>query len=302
VPIEAVFAPLGHLGLRLAARLLGTNRRRPTLVTEEEIMTMVDAGQEGGVIEQEEKAMIYSIIQLGDTLAREIMVPRIDILAFDEHTSLDEASRMLLETGHSRAPVFSGTIDQVIGLIYAKDLLEAWVAGQQHRQIKELLREAYFVPEAKKVDDLLQEMQSRQVHMSIVVDEYGGTAGLVTIEDIVEEIVGEIRDEYDLMEELPYQKLEEDAYLFNGGIDLDDVNNLLGTQLPKNTSETLGGFIYSRLGRVPTAGEVVEDSGLRLEVEQVTGRRIRKIRAEVIRSPMVESENEDHGSQRTPAE
>ena len=289
-----VFEPIGWVLLRLA-RLISSpgGQQAHPLVTEEEIMTLVDAGQEEGVIELEEKAMIYSIFQLDNTLAREVMVPRIDILAFDEKTTLNEATETLLNTGHSRAPVFSESIDNVIGLVYIKDLLAAWQAGKTEQRVGDMMREAYFVPEAKKVDDLLTEMQATRMHMAVVVDEYGGTAGVVTIEDIVEEIVGEILDEYDFAEELPYEQLEEHEYIFSGGIDIDDVNVITGAQIPKDNSETLGGYIYGRLGKVPIPGETVEVGGLQLAVEKVLGRRILKVRARV--EPGVARERKTNG-------
>jgi putative hemolysin len=292
-----VFEPIGWLLLRLARLIANPSGSQPhPLVTEEEIMTLVDAGQEEGVIEQEEKAMIYSIFQLDNTLAREVMVPRIDIIAFEEHATLQEATETLLQTGHSRAPVFSETIDNVIGLVYIKDLLAAWSGGGLNQQVSEIMRDAYFVPEAKKVDDLLTEMQATRMHIAIVVDEYGGTAGVVTIEDIVEEIVGEILDEYDFAEELPYEQLAGGEFIFSGGIDIDDVNQITGAQIPKDTSETLGGYIYGRLGKVPVPGETVEIGGLRLSVEQVVGRRIRKIRAKLIPVEQRESKSNDADS------
>jgi CBS domain containing-hemolysin-like protein len=289
-----VFEPIGWVLLRLA-RLISSpgGQLAHPLVTEEEIMTLVDAGQEEGVIELEEKAMIYSIFQLDNTLAREVMVPRIDILAFDEKTTLNEATETLLNTGHSRAPVFSESIDNVIGLVYIKDLLAAWQAGKTEQRVADMMREAYFVPEAKKVDDLLTEMQATRMHMAVVVDEYGGTAGVVTIEDIVEEIVGEILDEYDFAEEMPYEQLEEHEYIFSGGIDIDDVNVITGAQIPKDNSETLGGYIYGRLGKVPIPGETVEVGGLQLSVEKVLGRRILKVRARV--EPQVARERKTNG-------
>jgi CBS domain containing-hemolysin-like protein len=275
-----ILSPISSLLLRVAGVIAGTNgEERHPLVTEEEIMTMVDAGEEGGEIEEEEKAMIYSILRLNDTLAREVMVPRIDALAFDETTSLRDATDVLLETGYSRAPVYRESVDNVIGLIYVKDLLSAWKEGRQDGTVGQLAREPYFVPEAKKVDELLEEMQARHVHIAIVVDEYGGTAGLVTIEDIVEEIIGEIRDEYDFSEEARVQKLGSGEFIFSGGIDLDDVNQLTGSEIPKDTSETLGGFIYAKLGRVPIAGDTMDSGGLHLVVEQVTRRRIRRVKA-----------------------
>jgi CBS domain containing-hemolysin-like protein len=299
--LVSLLAPIGWLMIRMAKWITGgTGARSHPLVTEEEIMTLVDAGEEEGVIEEEEKAMIYSIFQLADTLVREVMVPRIDVLAFDSSVTLIEATEDFLRTGYSRVPVYSGSIDNIIGLLYVKDLLQAWQSGAEQRTIVHLCREPYFVPEAKKVDDLLTEMQSKRVHMAVVVDEYGGTAGLVTIEDVVEEIVGEILDEYDHAEELPYQLVQEGEYLFSGRIDLDDVNQITSSSLPKDTSETLGGFIYSHLGKVPTPGEAVDAGGLHLTVEEVSGRRIRKIRAHRIDPPP--KKEEDDGRNNATAE
>ena len=292
-----VLAPLGWLIQRGGALLAGPGRgRASTLVTEEAIMTLVDAGEEGGVIEQDEKEMIYSVIRLGDTLAREVMVPRIDILAFEDDVSLEQAADTLLEAGHSRAPVYAETIDNVIGLLYLKDLLAAWRGQALQTSVRDLLREAYFVPEAKKVDDLLAEMQAQRIHMAIVVDEYGGTAGVVTIEDIVEEIVGEIRDEYDAQEQLAYQQLPDGSWLLSGRIGLDEVHEVTGVELPKGSSETLAGLIFSRLGRVPASGETVEEGGLRLVVDQVLGKRIRSVRA--TRLPQAQGERGENGPQR----
>jgi CBS domain containing-hemolysin-like protein len=261
-------------------------------VTEADLKSLVDAGQEEGVLEQEERAMIYSIFRLGDTLAREIMVPRIDVVAVDVTTPPAAAVDVLLQSGHSRAPVYKETVDHVLGLLYVRDLLQAWREGEQSKPLDTLLRPAYFVPEAKKVDELLAEMQAQRIHMAIVVDEYGGVAGLVTLEDIVEEIVGEIQDEYDQTEELPYQVLENGKYIFQGRIDLEDFNEVMGSHLPKDEADTLGGFVYSQVGRVPASGESVQIGGLRLTVEQVSGRRIRKIRA--CWGPVNEEEKSSH--------
>jgi CBS domain containing-hemolysin-like protein len=223
------------------------------------------------------------------------MVPRIDVLALDVNTSREQAVDAVRHSGHSRFPVYEEAIDDIIGLLYAKDLLEK--EDEQPRPIRDLLRPAYFVPEAKKVDELLREMQARGVHMAVVVDEYGGMAGLVTLEDIVEEIVGEIRDEYDEKEELPFQKIDADEYLFQGRIDLDDFNELLGAHLTKEIADTLGGFLYGEIGGVPVGGEEVTIDGWKLTVEQVSGRRIRLVRA--LRRP-AESlfEEKSHDSER----
>jgi putative hemolysin len=257
----------------------GSGKESLSSVTEDELMTLVDAGQQEGVFEQGEKRMIFSIFRLGDTLAREIMVPRIDILALDIHTPLFEAVDVLLATGHSRVPVFQDTIDNILGLLYAKDLLRIWRAGDQNASLQSLLRPAFFVPETKKVDELLSELQARRIHMAIVVDEYGGVAGLVTLEDIVEEIVGEIQDEYDQGEEQLCQAIDGSTFLIQARISLDDFNELLGVELPTEEADTLGGYIYSQIGRVPTGGESLRAAGVELTVEQVTGRRIRKVRA-----------------------
>lgn len=276
---------------RLAQRLSDSPKDRAfPVVTEEQIMTLVDAGEEGGVIEQDEREMIYSIFQLGDTLVREVMIPRIDILAFEEMTSLVKATDELLRTGYSRAPVYRDSIDTIIGIVYGKDLLAAWRRGEQDGDVSGFLREAHFVPEAKKVDDLLAEMQARRIQMAIVVDEYGGTAGLVTFEDIVEEIVGEVQDEYDTAEELPYRKIGEHEYVFRGRINIDDFNAIIGAGLPKGSGETLGGFIYSQLGRIPNPGETLEVGGLKMIVEQVVGKRIRKVRAMRQQAPEEEAQ------------
>jgi CBS domain containing-hemolysin-like protein len=278
--LEWVLGPAVRLILFFSARVSAplAGRQLP-FVTEEEIKTMVDAGEEGGVIEEEEKEMIYSIFEIGDTLAREIMVPRMDVLALEVGTPVAAAVDAVMGAGHSRVPVYQGNIDNILGLLYAKDLLRAWKDGGQTAGLRDLLRPAYFVPETKKVDELLAELQQKRIHLAVVVDEYGGTAGIVTLEDIVEEIVGEIRDEYDVNEESLFERVSGDEYVFDARIDLDEVNELLGLALPSGESDSLGGFIYGQLGHVPAQGETVPAPGVLFEVLNVTGRRIRKVRA-----------------------
>jgi putative hemolysin len=247
-------------------------------VTEEEIMTLVDAGEEEGAIEQEEKEMIYSIFQLDETLAREIMLPRIDIIALDINTPLSEAIGVITKAGHSRIPVYEESLDHIKGLLYAKDLLNVWSEEDKGAiDLRALLRPALFVPETKRVLDLLRELQSAKVHMAMIVDEYGGTAGLVTIEDIVEEIVGEIMDEYDQAEEALYELVGEDEHLFDARISLDDFNHIMDTHLPDDLADTLGGFIYGQLGKVPIVGEIVEAEKLQLKVTEIADQRILKV-------------------------
>lgn len=254
---------------------------------EEELKNWM-ASQEGETsLAKNEHQMISSILDFGDTLCREIMIPRIDIFALEVNTLLKELIPNAVSMGHSRVPVYADEIDNVVGLLYVKDLLLPISEGKEDTTIRDLLRKAYFIPEAKKVNELMREMQENGVHMAIVVDEYGGTAGLVTLEDIMEEIVGEIRDEYDTSEEAPYQRLGPDEFIFLGGVGLENLNELLGTHLIKDVADTLAGFIYGEIGRVPVEGEKVEVEGWVLEVQQVMRRRIRKVH--VYRLPITTS-------------
>jgi CBS domain containing-hemolysin-like protein len=280
--LSVLLSPIVRLAVALSNALslpLGAQKRdSATLVTEEELKTMVDAGQEEGLIEQEEKAMILSVLDLGDTVAREVMVPRIDMVALDVDTPLKDALDALIAAGHSRIPVHRETIDNIVGILYAKDLLRVLRDGSAP-SLEQVLRQPYFTPESKKASALLQEMQARRVHMCIVVDEYGGTAGLVTIEDILEEIVGDIQDEFD-REEPEYVPLADEAgYVLDAGMNIDDVNELMGAHLPTDSNDTLGGFIYDQLGEVPQPGAIVRHDNLMLEVVAVSDRRILKVKA-----------------------
>jgi CBS domain containing-hemolysin-like protein len=251
-------------------------------MTEDELRIWVESEHEEGGLEREERQMIYSIFHFGTTLAREIMVPRMDMLAFEVSTPLAEAASSFTRSGHSRVPVYEDEIDNIIGLLYAKDLLHVVQNGPKKESIRELLRPAYFVPDTKKADALLTEMQAQRIHMAIVVDEYGGVAGLVTLEDIIEEIIGEIQDEYDLSEEDLVQKAGPDEYVFLGRIDLDDFNEVMDSSIPKAESDTLAGYLYDHFGRVPHEGESLQTNGLILTVEQIIGRRIRRVRVQHI--------------------
>lgn len=270
----------------------GRSERSLGAVTEDELKTWVQVGQPEGGLEKDERRMIYSIFQFGDTLSREIMVPRIDVLALDVNTPFQTAAREMVDSGHSRVPVFEETIDNVIGLLYAKDLLKVGLEDGEENAIRKYLRPAYFVPESKKVDELLSEMQEKGVHLAVVVDEYGGMAGIVTLEDIVEEIVGEIRDEYDQKEELLVEQLSDDEFLFRGRVSLDDFNDALGTHLEDESADTLAGYIYGEFGRVPEEGESLQVEGWVLTVEVVRSRRIIRIRAKRgILQPLEEEPN-----------
>jgi len=268
--------PILAIPLHLSGR--GGEPQQLVTITEAELKSFVDASQRQGVLEQDERQMIFSIFKFGDTLVREIMVPRIDIFALDVDTPVQKAGDALMESGYSRVPVYKDNIDHIMGLLYSKDMLKAWRGGQVN-SLRELLRPAHFVPESKKLDELLAEMQSGRMHIAIVVDEYGGVAGLITLEDIVEEIVGEIQDEYDLGEEKSHQKIGEGEYIFHGGIPLDDFNEIMGSALSTEQADTLGGYMFSRMGHVPKVAERLEEDGLALTVEQISGRRIRRVRA-----------------------
>ena len=281
VVLALLVSPIVKLVVKISGGLSGLVGGEPLrampFITEEEIITMVDAGQEMGVIEEDEKEMIYSVFALGDTLAREVMIPRIDLVALDVEATLEQALDMVIRAGHSRIPIYEDTIDNIVGVLYAKDLLQLWRDKRENVSLRDELRKPYFVPESKSVDELLEEMQQRKVHIVIVVDEYGGTAGVVTLEDIVEEIVGEIQDEYDAEEPI-FEQAGDQVFIFNARVDLDDVNRLMGTAFPTEMGDTLGGFVYSQMGKVPVPGETVRFDGLVVEVLTVTGRRIRKVR------------------------
>jgi len=278
----------------LPARLLQSKWPAPVAaqMTEDELKTWVESEQEDGRLEPEERQMIYSIFQFGETLAREIMVPRMDMLAFDVTMSLSQATKAFTQSGHSRVPVYESSTDNIIGLLYAKDLLHVMQNGRKRTNMREFLRPVNFVPDTKKVDALLAEMQTQRIHMTIVVDEYGGVAGLVTLEDIIEEIVGEIQDEYDLGEEELVQQDGLDNFLFQGRIDLNDFNEVMGSQVPKGESDTLAGFLYDYFGHVPHDGESMQTDNLRLTIELVIGRRIRRVRAQKLSTIKEESHDD----------
>jgi|YNPNPStandDraft_1061719.scaffolds.fasta_scaffold11886_5 putative hemolysin len=247
-------------------------------LTEEGLRFLIHASEQGTAIEEDEKELIASIFAFSDKLVREVMVPRIDVAAVPVDAPMLEALDVILKNGHSRIPVYKGSIDNIIGILYAKDLLRYLRDGRTDVPLDRILRNAYFIPESKKVDELLQELQQRHVHMAVVVDEYGGTAGIVTIEDLLEEIVGEIQDEYDA-EQPTVEAVREGEYLFDARAPLDEVYEYLSIELPEEGGDTLGGFIYSQLGRVPAVGDRVEFGDVVFEVLSVAGRRIKQVRA-----------------------
>ncbi len=261
-------------------RLLGVRDVDQSQISTEELKLFVERGGEQGVLEAEEEQMINSIIELGERRLHEVMIPRIAIVALQAAATLDEAIDKVVDEGHSRIPVYEESIDEVLGILYAKDLLPILKSpGAPRPTLRSLLRTPVFVPESMTIDDLLHEFQRRKVHIAIVLDEYGGTAGLLTIEDLLEEIVGEIQDEYDT-EEPMVVRLSDDEYRVDGRADVDDLAELFDTDLgleDKDEYDTVGGLIYHRIGGVPSPGDVVEVDGLQLTVESTDGRRVGKV-------------------------
>lgn len=277
--LRAVFGLPPWLLRRLLARM------RPTVAAEdtEELLRLVELEETGAPIEEEEREMIRGVIHLADRTAREIMVPRIDIVAADVDASLDDVLRLITTRGYSRIPVYEDTIDNIVGVVYAKDLIKLLAQGKR-APIREIMRPPHFVPESKRVDELLAELRNSRVHIAIVVDEYGGTAGLVTIEDLLEEIVGEIQDEYDV-EEATIERVSEDEAIVDARVSLDAVNDLFDLDLESEDYDTIGGFVYHHLGKVPAPGDEFQADGLSLQVLSVAGRRIRKLRVKKLPPP-----------------
>ena len=230
-------------------------------------------------LDPRERSMISAILRLEETTVREIMVPRVDIYALEVSTPLEEASRKLLDSGHSRLPVFKETLDNVVGVLYSRDLLAALREnGEAHPTLRDLVRPAFFVPESKRADEMLTEFQERRVQTAVVVDEYGGVAGLLTTEDLLEEIVGEIEDEFDVSD--PTIEQEEDGLsaVVDARMPIDAFNDSFQADLNAEGFDTLGGFLYSRLGKIPSPGDAVQASGLEMHVLTTLGRRIKKVR------------------------
>jgi putative hemolysin len=228
-----------------------------------------------GFIEKNGSRLVHSIVEFGEKKVREVMVPRIDVFAIEKGMTMTEVRDVLSGAGHSRVPVFEGNIDRIVGMLYVKDLV-AVESSEDDRGIEHLTREPYFVPEGKKIDELLREFRLKKMHMAIVVDEYGGTSGIVTLEDILEEIVGEIRDEFD--HETPLvRKAGEGRYLVEGRTSLDDLGEILGREFDSEDVDTLGGFLYNLLGRVPEEGEEFDHEGMTFRIERLDGQRIAEV-------------------------
>jgi magnesium and cobalt exporter, CNNM family len=266
--------------ISVANRIIGEEGEYvATPVTESELLAMADVAVEGEVIEREERALIHSIIEFGDTVVREVMVPRTDMVTIGADLPVETALDLALAAGRSRLPTVEQQIDDVVGIAYTKDMIRIVRDGHGDGPVGPHVREAHFVPETKRVADLMREMQSEQFHLAVVVDEYGGTAGLVTLEDLIEELVGEIVDEFDV-EETPVEELPGGRLRVSARLPVDEVNELLDAHLPTGSWDTVGGLVFDLLGHVPVAGESVTSDGLRLVVDRVNGRRIERVSIE----------------------
>jgi len=286
LPIEFLARALSPLialltGITSAiAKLFGANVTNEAQITAEELRLIVERGGEQGILEAEEEQMINAVIELGSRRVHEVMVPRIAMATIQATATFDEAIETIVEHGHSRIPVYDESVDEILGILYAKDLLPFLrEAAGPRPELRSLLRTPVYIPESMTIDDLLHEFQRRKVHIAIVLDEYGGTAGLVTIEDLLEEIVGEIQDEYDV-EEPMVVRLSEDEARLDGRASVDELEELFDAHLgleDEDEYDTIGGLIYHRIGGVPTPGDRVEVNGLTLTVETTDGRRVGKV-------------------------
>jgi CBS domain containing-hemolysin-like protein len=259
------------------ALIRGKDSRAGPFVSERKLLAMADEAEEQDVIEEQERALIHSIIHFGDTVVREVMVPRPDMVSVEARAEVRDVMEVAIQAGFSRIPVYEQGIDDIAGIVYAKDLMRGVSEGRDDQPVRDLARVATFVPETKRVAELMREMQAKKFHMAIVVDEYGGTAGLVTLEDLIEELVGEIVDEYDV-EEPSVEALAGGDVRVNARMPIDELNELLDSQLPEGDWDTVGGLVYNLLGHVPVEGETVECDGHQLRAEKVQGRRIGRVR------------------------
>jgi putative hemolysin len=272
-------APFGWLYGRfcLFIGILSRAGRRSTAVSPSAEFFELYAAESGSDFEEDEKEMIEGIISIRDTRAREVMVPRVDIVAVSEKATVDEIKGLVVKHGYSRLPVYRESVDDIVGILHAKDL---FLVEQTGADIGSLLRKPYYVPDSKKVNEILAELQEHKTQMAVVVDEYGGTAGLITLEDVIEEIVGEIHDEYDA-EEFTFEKLSDGTYVVNAKMDLEELSEELGIEIQTDEFETLGGFIIAREGQVPSAGEVLHYDNFEVKILESDERRISSVQVTV---------------------
>ncbi len=273
-----VFAPVARaVEWLVGATLRLSSRKTRPGDEEEELLRLVDLPEGNGGVENGEMTMIRRIARMVDRAVREIMVPRIDMVAAEADAPVDEVVALVIERGFSRIPLYEETVDNIVGVVHAKDILQMQITGERPASLRDLARPPYFIPEGKHVDELLSELREHRVQMAIVVDEYGGTAGLVTIEDVLEEIVGEIQDEYD-SEEATIERVGEREAIMDARVSLDELNELFALDIEGEDFDTVGGFVYHQLGRMPAPGDELHANGVNMRVLSVMGRRIKKVR------------------------
>lgn len=252
------------------ARRLMTGRKR---ITEDGINEFIEASEEDGLVNEEESEMIRSIFSLGSTFVREIMVPRIDMACVSVDASVHELLKTIITCGHSRIPVFEDTVDNIVGLLYAKDLLKSWGDAEEHVQIRSLMRQPYFIPETKNLEELLQDFKRRRIHLAIVIDEYGGTSGLITIEDLLEQIVGDIQDEYD-KEEALFTVNQDGSITADARMPVEELEEYFGVVIERDQFDSVGGLIFHLTGKIPSIGDVIDCDDLQLTVIDADERKI----------------------------
>jgi CBS domain containing-hemolysin-like protein len=288
--VTRLVGPFAKGLLRLANAIMpGKGLKQGPYITEQEIRASAEVASEEGEIEDEEKELIHSIFEFGDTIVREVMVPRPDVVAIEDDKTLRDVQALVLEHGYSRIPVFKEDLDDVLGIVYAKDVLKALHQGKQDAPLAEVVREPHYIPETKKVAELLREMQRDKFHIALVTDEYGSVSGLVTLEDLLEELVGDIADEYD-REEPELVQVADGLYRVSGKASIDDVNDLLDVELPDEEWDTVAGLLLELFGRIPKDGDEVGFQGLSFTAEQVQGRRIAQVL--IARTPEPEDDAE----------
>ena len=255
-------------------RIFGTRSRA---LTEKELQEAINSSEEEGILNESEGDMLQSIFEFGDTIVREVMVPRTDMICCPAEAKLRDFLNLIIQSGHSRVPLFEGSMDKIVGIVYAKDLLRKWGANDEDLALTDVMRTPYFIPETKRIEDLLKDFRSRRVHMAIAVDEYGGTSGLITIEDLLEEIVGDIQDEYD--QEVPrIQPQNDGTLLVDARTNVEELEEYFEIEIPREKFDTVGGYLFHLMGSVPTPGERVHDNGLVLMVEESDERKIGIVR------------------------
>jgi len=276
--LSRVLAPVLWFITRVAVAITGGRAARAPYLSEQELLTILAISEEQGVIEEEEREMIHGIIEIGDTAVREVMVPRLDINAVPVTAALKDIADLYRQHKHTRMPVYENDIDHIKGLIHIKDLLLYYVGGRSDFSVAKAMRKIEFVPESRKVDEALHDMQTKKVHMMIVVDEYGGTSGLITLEDLLEEIVGEIRDEYDQAEEEPLRLLNETEAVVDARYSMEELNDRLSLGVAESDDyDSVGGYVYATVG-IPEKGTTFDANGIKWTVEDIDGQRIGRVR------------------------